>query len=109
MRACVRACGWAGGRAGGECVHALRDHTAVVRAIALCGDVLVSGSFDGTIKVWDLATGQCERTLKGHTSAVYALAACAGGKMASGSGDNTIKIWSAHGQEARSDERGRGR
>ena len=54
---------------------------------------LASGSEDHTVKIWDVATGQCERTLRGHTGSVKALAPCAGGKLASGSRDKTIKVW----------------
>jgi WD40 repeat protein len=54
---------------------------------------LASGSCDSTIKIWDVATGQCERTLQDHNSCMGALAACAGGKLASGSDDKTIKVW----------------
>ena len=50
-------------------------------------------SSDWTIKVWDVATGQCERTLRDHASrCVFALAPCAEGKVASGS-VVTIKVW----------------
>ena len=37
-------------------------------------DVLVSGSADATIIVWDVATGQKLHTLKGHTRGILALA-----------------------------------
>ena len=31
---------------------------------------LVSGSSDKTLKVWDVATGRCVATLKGHSGSV---------------------------------------
>lgn len=57
-----------------------------------CGDKIVSGSFDKTIKVWSLATGELERTLSDHGSWVNSVA-ISGDKIVSGGGDNTIKMW----------------
>ena len=37
------------------------------------GPTLASGYADGTIKIWDRATGKEQRTLKGHAGAVQAL------------------------------------
>ena len=65
-------------------------------ALAACaGGKLASASEDKTVKVWDVATGQCERTLHGHTDYVRALVGCAGGQLASASEDKTVKIWGA--------------
>ena len=33
-------------------------------------NTLVSGSYDKTIKVWDLKSGQVLRTLKGHSGTI---------------------------------------
>ena len=44
------------------------------------GKRIVSGSDDGTIKVWDAATGQETLTLKGHSSAVNSVAFSPDGK-----------------------------
>lgn len=56
--------------------------------------VLVSGSEDATLKVWDFETGEYERTLKGHTNAVQAAAFNASGTvLASSSVDLSIKLW----------------
>lgn len=55
---------------------------------------IVSGSWDHTVKVWDLRTGQELRTLRGHNSSVLSVAVTPDGKkVISGSGDNTIKVW----------------
>ena len=34
------------------------------------GRRIVSGSDDGTLKVWDVATGKCVATLNGHANIV---------------------------------------
>jgi WD40 repeat protein len=60
------------------------------------GSRLASGSPDRTIKVWDAASGQHLRTLKGHTGLVRSVAFSRdGSRLASGSADGTIKVWDA--------------
>ncbi|WP_427162719.1 trypsin-like peptidase domain-containing protein [Aliinostoc sp. HNIBRCY26] len=58
------------------------------------GRTLASGSWDKTIKIWNIATGQEIRTLNGHSQGVYSVAFSPDGRtLASGSWDKTIKIW----------------
>ncbi|RCH87218.1 hypothetical protein CU098_009182, partial [Rhizopus stolonifer] len=54
--------------------------------------LVMTGSFDKTVRVWDLETGACIRTLEGHTRCVRALQFddC---KAITGAMDNTLKIW----------------
>ncbi|KAG6376050.1 WD40 repeat-like protein [Boletus reticuloceps] len=54
--------------------------------------VLISGSLDNTIKVWDVETGKATRTLFGHIEGVWAVA-CDKLRLVSGSHDRTIKVW----------------
>ncbi|MBS0603978.1 MAG: F-box-like domain-containing protein [Verrucomicrobia bacterium] len=61
-------------------------------ALAIAEGKLISGFEDHSIRIWDLETGLCERTLLGHEGLVSTLAV-ARGKLISGSDDNTIKIW----------------
>ena len=65
------------------------------------GKRLASASRDGTVKVWDAATGQETLTLKGHTGRVRSVAFSPDGKrLASASDDRTVKVWdAATGQE----------
>ena len=53
----------------------------------------VSGSEDSTLKVWNIATGVCERTLEGHDNWVVCLAQLSDGRVVSGSRDHTLKVW----------------
>jgi WD40 repeat protein len=58
------------------------------------GQFLASGSWDTTIKLWEVASGREVRTLTGHTGWVLSVAFSPDGQfLASGSGDKTIKLW----------------
>ena len=43
-------------------------------ALSATKDVLVSGSTDRTVRIWDLNTGRCTHVFGGHTSTVRCLA-----------------------------------
>jgi WD40 repeat protein len=80
----------------GELVRELIGHTDWVLALAALddGQRVASGSDDTTIRIWDLATGRCERVLEGHEGWVRALVVLGDGqRLASGSDDTTIRIW----------------
>ncbi len=64
-------------------------HSDAVRALAVANDRLFSGSYDGTVKVWDVKTMECLQTLAGHTGPVRTLV-YSGGHMFSGSYDKTV-------------------
>ncbi|KAI0060847.1 WD40 repeat-like protein [Artomyces pyxidatus] len=55
--------------------------------------ILVSGSLDNTIKLWDVDSGKTLRTLFGHIEGVWAVASD-NMRLVSGSHDRTIKVWS---------------
>jgi len=79
-----------------RCVHTLPGHASFVSSLAIspAGDVLASGSWDKTIKVWELETGALIGTLTGHSDRVNSVAiSCDGKLLVSGSSDETIKFW----------------
>ena len=56
--------------------------------------MLASGSHDGTIRLWDPATGENKKTLRGHADSVLSLAFSPDSlTLASGSYDGTIRLW----------------
>jgi WD40 repeat protein len=58
------------------------------------GRTAISGGEDNTVRVWDVASGRCLRTLEGHTGYVKPVALSADLRTAiSGSEDNTVRVW----------------
>lgn len=58
------------------------------------GRIIASCSSDHTVKIWELSTGECIKTLEGHRDVVQTLAFCPTGSLiASGSADRTIRLW----------------
>jgi WD40 repeat protein len=77
----------------------LKAHTDWVRCLSFTPDThtLISGSFDQSIKFWNLDSHQLIHDLKDHHKGVFALAVSADGRtLASGSWDETIKLWDIH-------------
>jgi len=54
--------------------------------------IIISGSLDNTIKLWDMITGKCIRTLFGHVEGVWSLAYDTL-RIVSGSHDKTVRVW----------------
>jgi WD40 repeat protein len=66
------------------------------RAVAFSpdGKLLVAGTFDGSLRVWRVDSGQVVGHVKAHDQLVAALAFSPDGKtLASGSDDSTILLW----------------
>ena len=53
----------------------------------------MSGSWDNTLKVWDVNHGLCLQTLRGHTGWVNCMGLLPDGRVVSGSRDKTLKVW----------------
>ena len=55
---------------------------------------MVTGSKDSTVRVWSLATEECQAVYEGHASSVLCLVLTRDGEsVISGSEDKTVKAW----------------
>ncbi|MFI5460516.1 MAG: protein kinase [Isosphaerales bacterium] len=60
------------------------------------GKRLAVGGIEGTVEVWDTATGQRVETFKGHFGPVHAIAFGPDGtRLATGGPDGTLRLWDA--------------
>ncbi|KAA8568860.1 hypothetical protein MFRU_017g00500 [Monilinia fructicola] len=76
-------------------VRVLAGHTHSVRAIAAHQDTLVSGSYDCTVRVWKISTGEVLHRLQGHSAKVYSVVLDhKRNRCISGSMDTYVKVWS---------------
>ena len=57
---------------------------------------LASCSYDKTINIWEINTGNLAKTLRGHLDWIYSLTVLNNGNLASSSLDNSIKIWNVN-------------
>lgn len=74
----------------------LKDHTDTVRSVNFRpdGNIIISGSFDTTIRLWDIDRKSIRSTLKGHTFSVMDATFSPDGEMiVSGSSDCSIFLW----------------
>lgn len=79
-----------------QCKTTLKGHAATVKAIVVSpnGYILVSGSADQTIRLWNLTTGQLLHRFCGHGAAVNTIAISPNGcRFVSGSLDRTLLAW----------------
>lgn len=62
----------------------------------LSGNLLVSASRDKTLRLWDVTTGYCLKTIKGHTDWVRAVTASIDGRwLLSAGNDQVPRLWDA--------------
>jgi len=69
-----------------------------VQVISSDGAYALSSSWDKTLRLWELATGNTTRTFVGHTNDVLSVSFSADNRqIVSGSRDKTIKLWNTLG------------
>ncbi len=73
----------------------LTGHSSGVRSVAYSPDgrYLASGSWDKTIKVWEVVTGTELRTLAGYSGWVWSVVYSPYGRYLASGSHQTIKIW----------------
>ncbi|ACF15145.1 WD-40 repeat protein [Chloroherpeton thalassium ATCC 35110] len=88
-----------------DLILSLSGHTESVSSISFSrdGKYLASGSWDNTVKVWDVNTGKVLFDLKGHSAGVSAVAFSPSSLMlASVSLDSTLRVWEIRKEAANS-------
>ena len=86
-----------------HCAVVAGDFSVTSVSFSPDGKFALSGSWDETLKLWDVATGREIRTFSGHGDGVTSVSFSPDGKFAlSGSWDKTLKLWEvATGKEIR--------
>jgi len=83
-----------------EPIRIFSGHISGVNSVAFSpnGQYALSGSYDETLKLWDVHSGTEIRSFRGHTSEVLSVAFSPDGRYAlSGSMDSTLKLWDVNG------------
>ena len=77
-----------------ETERVLRGHTSDVNSVAKLSESLVmSGSDDNTLRVWDHTGNEFIKVLRGHTSYVSSVAKISDSLVVSGSLDRSLRVW----------------
>lgn len=79
----------------------LHGHNHFVSDVVISSDgqFALSSSWDHTLRLWDLNTGNTTRRFVGHTSDVLSVSFSADNRqIVSGSRDRTIKLWNTLGE-----------
>ena len=76
-------------------IKTFQGHTDGVTCLQFNQKYLMTGSYDATVKIWRVDTGECIRTLTGHKKGIRSLA-FDGQKLITSGLDSTIKVWNYH-------------
>ncbi len=77
-------------------VSTLKEHTGFVFSLSCSpnGRILASGSADSTVKLWNIETGKCFKTINAQIGWVFSVAWSPDGRILATSGrDGIIKLW----------------
>jgi WD40 repeat protein len=78
----------------------LQGHESDVYSVAFSpdGKLIVSGSWDNTVRLWDIQGKRVGQPFQGHEDYVYSVAFSPDGKLiVSGSWDKTVRLWDIQG------------
>ena len=77
-----------------SCIKTFKGHTnKIVSLIELESGKLVTGSYDNTIRIWDINDKNGEEQVINETERVLSLLEFEKNKILSGTGDNSINLW----------------
>jgi len=62
-------------------------------AFSSCGTMIASGGSDGTVRIWNTLSGDCDCVLKGHSGAVKNICWLATWNQVVSASDDTVRIW----------------
>jgi guanine nucleotide-binding protein subunit beta-2-like 1 protein len=85
----------------GKPLHSFHGHNHFVSSLALNSDStkLISGSWDKTLRLWDVATCKKDTIFKGHTKDVLCVGFSHDERLIfSGGMDNVLKYWNTRGE-----------
>ena len=80
----------------GKFLAAFRGHVRPVYSVSFSGDsrLIVSGSSDSTLKLFEIATRKMLKDLPGHADEVYSVDWSPDGqKVVSGGKDKALRLW----------------
>jgi len=81
--------------------RSLKGHSHFVSDVVISSDgqFALSGSWDGTLRLWEIGSGKTTRRFVGHSKDVLSVAFSADNRqIVSGSRDKTIKLWNTLGE-----------